>query len=47
MPLVTLQSAYVSSKLLKGFKTTYYGTVDFKQVKMKNYMDYKPQENEE
>ncbi len=47
MPLVTLQSAYVSSKLLKGFKTTYYGTVDFKQVKMKNYMDYKPAESEE
>ncbi len=47
MPLVTLQSAYLNSKLLSGFKTTYYGTVDFKRVKMKNYMDYKPVEEEE
>lgn len=45
-PLVTLQSAYVKSKLLSGFETDYYGVTDFKRVKMKNYMDYKEEETE-
>lgn len=46
-PLVTLQSAYVKSKVLSGFDTDYYGVTDFKRVKMKNYMDYKPDEEAE
>ncbi len=46
-PIVTLQSAYVNSKLLSGFETDYYGVTDFKRVKMKNYMDYKEEETEE
>ena len=46
-PLVTLQSAYIKSKILSGFDTDYYGVTDFKRVKMKNYMDYKPEEVEE
>ena len=46
-PLVTLQSAYIKSKLLSGFDTDYYGVTDFKRVKMKNYMDYKPDEDAE
>lgn len=46
-PLVTLQSAYIKSKLLSGFDTDYYGVTDFKRVKMKNYMDYKPAEDGE
>jgi ABC-type transport system substrate-binding protein len=44
-PIVTLQSAYISSKILSGIKTTYYGTTDFRRMKMKNYMDYKEDEN--
>lgn len=45
-PIVTLKSAYVKSKVLSGFETNYYGVTDFKNVKMKNYMDYKEDENE-
>lgn len=46
-PVVTLQSAYISKGILSGIKTTYYGTTDFKRMKMKNYMDYKDEENED
>ena len=42
VPVVFLKNAYLSnSKVLSGFKTTFWGTTDFKGVKMKNYMDYK------
>ncbi len=42
IPVVFLKNAYLSnSKVLSGFKTTFWGTTDFKKVKMKNYMDYK------
>ena len=46
-PIVFLQSAYVSSKLLSGFKVDRFGLVDFKRVKMKNYMNYKTLDEEE
>ncbi len=45
-PVVFLKSAYVSSNILSGIKTTYYGTVDFRRTKMKNYMEYKTEEAE-
>ena len=45
-PLVTLQSAFINSKILKGFEVDYYGVTDFKQVKMKDYMNYKEEETE-
>ena len=45
-PIVFLQNAYVSSGILSGFKTDRYGTVDFRRVKMKNYMNYKEIEEE-
>ncbi len=42
IPVVFLKNAYISNaKVLSGFKTTFWGTTDFKNVKMKNYMDYK------
>ncbi len=42
IPVVYLKNAYLSNgKVLSGFKTTFWGTTDFKGVKMKNYMDYK------
>lgn len=43
-PLVFMKSAYLSSKILSGFKTDYYGMTDFTRVKMKNYMKYKTEE---
>ena len=46
-PIVFLQNAYVSSGILSGFKTDRYGLVDFRKVKMKDYMKYKPSEDEE
>ena len=46
-PIVFLQSAYVSNKLLSGFKVDRFGLVDFKRVKMKNYMNYKTLDEEE
>ncbi len=45
-PLVTLQNVYIANDILSGFKSTYYGAVDFKRVEMKNYMDYKEAETE-
>ncbi len=46
-PLVFMQNAYVSSGILSGFRTDRYGLVDFRKVKMKDYMKYKPSEDEE
>lgn len=46
-PLVFLKSAYISSKVLSGIETNYYGVSDFSGMKMKNYMDYKEAETEE
>ncbi|MBQ8474976.1 MAG: peptide ABC transporter substrate-binding protein [Clostridia bacterium] len=42
IPVVFLNNAYLSnSGVLSGIKTTFWGTTDFKRVKMKNYMEYK------
>lgn len=42
MPIVFNQDAYlVNSKVLSGFKDTYWGCRDFTRMKMKNYMVYK------
>ena len=42
MPIVFNQDAYlVNTKVLSGFKDTYWGTRDFTRMKMKNYMAYK------
>lgn len=46
-PLVFMQNAYVANGVLSGFKTDRYGLVDFRKVKMKDYMKYKPSEDEE
>lgn len=46
-PIVFLQSAYVSNKILSGFKVDRFGLIDFKRVKMKNYMNYKTLDEEE
>ena len=46
-PLVFMQNAYVANGVLSGFKTDRYGLVDFRKVKMKDYMKYKPAEDEE
>lgn len=46
-PIVFLQNAYVASGILSGFKTDRFGTVDFRRVKMKNYMNYKSLDEEE
>ncbi len=41
IPLVFLQDAYLSQKVLSGIETTYYGIRDFRDVRLKNYMEYK------
>lgn len=41
IPLVFLQDAYLDSDELSGIKSTYYGTRDFADTKLKNYMSYK------
>ncbi|MBR3423540.1 MAG: peptide ABC transporter substrate-binding protein [Clostridia bacterium] len=46
-PLVFMQNAYVANGVLSGFRTDRYGLVDFRKVKMKDYMKYKPAEDEE
>ncbi len=46
-PIVFLQSAYVSNKILSGFKVDRFGLVNFSRVKMKDYMKYKTVEEEE
>lgn len=47
MPIVTNQSAFVSSKLLSGIDFTWFGTPIFTEVKMKDYNDYLPDTTEE
>ncbi len=41
IPLIFLQDAYLSSDVLSGIKTDYYGTREFKKTKLKDYWDYK------
>lgn len=41
IPLVFLQDAYISSDVLSGIKSTYYGTRYFNDTKLKDYMTYK------
>ncbi len=41
IPLVFLQDAYICSSELSGISSTYYGTRDFKNTKLKDYMTYK------
>ena len=41
IPLVFLQDAYLVHKDISGMDSTYYGTRDFKDTKLKNYMEYK------
>lgn len=41
IPLVFLQDAYLVHDDISGMKNTYYGTRDFKDTKLKNYMEYK------
>ncbi|MBQ2278238.1 MAG: peptide ABC transporter substrate-binding protein [Clostridia bacterium] len=41
IPVVFLQDAYLSSTELSGIESTYYGTRDFKDVQLKDYMTYK------
>lgn len=41
MPVVFLQDAYVYSDVLSGISTDYYGTRNFNDTKMKDYMTYK------
>lgn len=40
VPVLFLQDAYVTSKVISGVKNTYWGR-DFDNLKMKNYMKYK------
>jgi ABC-type transport system substrate-binding protein len=42
IPVVFLQDAYLNSSELSGIESTYYGTRDFKDVQLKDYMTYKP-----
>ncbi len=41
VPLVFLQDAYIVSDELSGIKTDYFGARDFKDTKLKNYMEHK------
>ncbi len=41
MPVVFLQDAYIYSDELSGISSTYYGTRNFKETKLKDYMTYK------
>jgi len=41
IPLVFLQDAYLYVDALSGVKTTYYGTRDFNDTQLKDYMTYK------
>lgn len=43
-PLVFLQDAFLANDGLSGYKTTYFGTRDFKRMKLKNYVEYLPAE---
>jgi ABC-type transport system substrate-binding protein len=41
IPVVFLQDAYLNSSELSGIESTYYGTRDFKDTQLKDYMTYK------
>ena len=41
IPLVFLQDAYIYSDVLSGIGSTYYGTRDFNDTQLKDYMTYK------
>lgn len=42
IPLIFLQDAYLIHSDLSGYSSTYYGTRDFKRMRLKNYVDYLP-----
>lgn len=41
MPVIFLQDAYLNVSELSGIESTYYGTRDFKDTQLKDYMTYK------
>ncbi len=41
IPIVFLQDAYIYTDVLSGIESTYYGTRNFNDTKMKDYMTYK------
>ena len=41
VPIVFLQDAYLYSSVLSGIQTTYYGTREFRDTQLKDYMTYK------
>ncbi len=43
-PLFFMQDAYLIHDDLSGYKSSYFGSRDFKGMKLKNYMDYLPKE---
>ena len=43
-PLFFMQDAYLIHDELSGYKSSYFGSRDFKGMKLKNYMDYLPKE---
>ena len=43
-PLIFLQDSFLANEGLSGYKLTYFGTRDFKRMKLKNYVDYLPAE---
>ena len=44
VPLFFMQDAYLIHDDLSGYKSSYFGSRDFKRMKLKNYMDYLPKE---
>jgi len=44
MPLYFMQDAYLIHDGMSGNKDTYYGTRDFKRMKLKDYYNYLPEE---
>ena len=47
VPLFFMQDAYLIHDDLSGYKTSYFGTRDIKRMKLKNYIEYLPQEETE
>ncbi len=45
-PIYFLQDAYLIHEDLSGYTSTYYAVRDFRRMKLKNYMDYLPEEEE-
>ncbi len=45
-PIYFLQDAYLIHEDLSGYTSTYYAVCDFRRMKLKNYMDYLPEEEE-